>query len=103
MKNLNSLLIEKIKLGLLECEQKEELVVTSTVPDKAAKVIADRVKEAYVDPLFSPDELVILRLLASEAVRNEKLFYGELESITGYSKKQMNDFSNKLRELVSRY
>lgn len=63
MKNVDLELKTIIKQALQEVEETGDIVFVSPVLEGAAKIIADKTKEAYVGEIFSHEELVFFRQL----------------------------------------
>ena len=103
MKDVDQELNVIIMQALHEIEKAGDVVLVSPVLEGAAKVIAEKTKEAYVGELFSHEELVFFRQLVSEATYNDKLFCGELQATTGYTKETVEELLEKLRNLTSYY
>ena len=103
MKDVDSLLKDKIKEALYSIEESGDIVIVSTVLGEASRLIAEKTKEAYVGGIFTHEELVFFRQLTSEAARNTKLFNGEMRTLTNYGSEEAEALSEKLRELTSYY
>lgn len=86
-----------------EIEKAGDIVLVSPVLDGVARTIAEKTKEAYIGELFSHEELVFFRQLVAEAAHNDKLFCGELQATTGYTKDTVDELLEKLRGLTSYY
>ena len=89
--------------ALHSIEESGDIVITSGSFGEATKLIAEKTKEIYTGNIFTPAEMVLLRQLAAEAAINDKLFCGELQLTTGYTKEEMLEFSEKLREFTNYY
>ena len=103
MKDVDQELKESIKQALLEVEKTGDIVLVSPVLEGVARVIAETTKEAYVGELFTHEELVFFRQLVAEAAHSDKLFCGELQAITGYTKEAVAELLEKLSNLTSYY
>ena len=103
MKDIEISLRNAIEEALHSIEESGDIVITSGSLGEATKLIAEKTKEIYTGNIFTPAEMVLLRQLAAEAAINDKLFCGELQLTTGYTKEEMLEFSEKLREFTNYY
>ena len=97
MLDLNSRLIKAISAGLVECEEKSDLVITSAIVDNVSQVIAAKVKEEYSGGVISPEETVGVATLIMHAVTNEKFFDWEMPLLCGYTADEFEEIARKLR------
>ena len=103
MEDIEQSLKLAIEEALHSIEASGDIVITSASLGDATKLIAEKTKSVYTGNIFTPEEMVILRQLAAEAAQNDKLFCGELQATTGYTKEEMLQFSEKLREFTNYY
>ncbi|BFM51151.1 hypothetical protein [Marinomonas sp. THO17] len=103
MKDVDQELKLYITQALHEIEKTGDIVLVSPVLEGAARTIAEKTKEAYIGEIFSHEELVFFRQLVAEAAHNDKLFCGELQATTGYTKDTVEELLEKLRGLTSYY
>ncbi|WDD98275.1 hypothetical protein [Thalassomonas actiniarum] len=100
MKDINTDLNDKIASTLLVLEEGSDIVITTANMQEIVTKITNAIKEVYAGEVFTPNELFVLSLLAHEASKNESMFQGELQAITGFDRVEMAVFSKKIRALT---
>lgn len=98
MNDIETKLHKAMKGALLSAEEKSDIVVTGNI-EQLSETLIQAIKPVYSGEIFSPEELFLFSQLASECAKNDKAFYGELESVTGFNQIKLIDLANKLKSL----
>ena len=100
MKDIDETLQQVIKDALHLVEKNGDIVIVSEALGEAAKLIANKTKEAYVGEIFSHEEIMFFGQLATEASHNKNMFHQEMETITNYSQEDAKLLGDKIRTLT---
>jgi len=93
-------LLEVIKCNLALLEKEAEIVITSAIPNKAAKVLCDKLAPFLVSELSS-EEIMGIRGSINEVINGFGLYEGpEGEMRVGVSKEVLKLASKKLSNAI---
>jgi hypothetical protein len=101
MDDINTVIESKIREALNQLEKSGDIALVDQTLKDACVLIRESVSEIYCSKYFTPREIRYFSQLAYEASKNESMFQGELQAVTGYDLEESHELGRKINEITA--
>ncbi|WP_130466536.1 hypothetical protein [Corticibacter populi] len=85
MRDIQIELNNNIVSALCEAEAAGDIVICTTAPQQTASLISEKIRAVFTGEIFSPEELLALSGLISQAVSDKRFYDWEMPTLIGYT------------------